>query len=297
MEARVRSVTRRRATQRRVALAAGVSAVALAAWLPLRAGIGAPTAHDAPQAIDTRAHRRVVVPGPQGSVVPRSGGTASAPATTDRPHSHTGASTHAEPVTPSGGAGQPRSGSHATSHPSYPVVKMEKKVDQKGVELVAIKTPNASAVANVAAVNAGVANIGLNVATVMCAVDGADTLTVGETGTWTAISSHASEAHWPNGDPASAPYSQAFATPGTYEIVLDVTYDGLANMQCHRSVTVVAPPVVDPPVIPDPAPPVVEPDPGAVNPSVEPSGQPVEVTAEGTDGSADGGVGGGEALP
>jgi hypothetical protein len=288
MEARVRSVTRRRAVQRRTALAAGVAVIAVVAWLPLRAGVGGPTGGAATEAVRTRSNDRAATPGsataPALPQTARSGVPASTPSAGRPRPPATGrglpALAPAEHGKASSGRPQP------STHTVYPVVKLAKKQSAANIDLVPMRTPNSSAVASVVAMDVAEATEGLNIATVLCAVDGPDTLTVGETGTWTSVSSGASEAHWANGDPASSPYSLTFPEPGSYEIVLEVTYDGLATMQCHRAVTVDPVPDPDPPVTTEPGP---EPDPTEVGgdpTTVDGSGEPTDQTAEVTADSA-----------
>jgi hypothetical protein len=288
MEARVRSVTRRRAVQRRTALAAGVAVVAVAAWLPLQAGVGGPSGGGAPEAVRTWSNDRAATAPGSGTApaLPRSeGGTTSAPTPgTGRPRPP--APGREVPALVPDARKHAPARPHPPEHPVYPVVKMIKKKASPNVDLVPLTTPNASAVASIVAMDVAEANEGLNVATVLCAVEGPDTLTVGQTGSWSAISSGANDAHWTTGDPASAPYEHTFTEPGTYEIVLDVTYDGLATMQCHRSVTVEPAPDPEPPVTTEPEP---EPDPieGGEDPTaIDGSGDPTEQTAAVTADSA-----------
>jgi hypothetical protein len=282
MEARVRGVSRRRATQRRVVAAAALATVAIVGWLPLRTALQAPAVREAPEAI-----RSDVAEGewptdwpPEADAPSRADGTATAPTIERGTPPGTDGPDRPSPSTPSGGKQVAKQPSRAGEgdHPPFPVVKM-KTPRKQGMDLVPITTPTASAVASVMALDANEPEASLGVATVLCAVDGPEELQVGETGTWTATAPGANDARWVDDTTATVPYSHTFAEPATYEIVLDVAYDELATMQCHRNVTVEPDP--EPPVTPDPDPPATPgPDPTAIDTSGEPSTEPNEISIQ-----------------
>lgn len=295
MQARVHRVTRRRAVQRRTALGAGVAVVALAVWVPLQAGLFSATAPRGNEAVTVGtsgefgpspvSEQSATLPRPTGIAGSRSTGTPGG-----RPH---GAPNRgAAPLAAPRPDGKRTATPPATGHQHYPVVKMAKKADPK-VDLIPITTATASAVASISAGDSAVPEAGLAEMTVLCAVEGPEKLLVGETGTWTATAPGATDAHWATGDPASSPHVEAFAAPGTYEIVLEVNYAGVASMRCHRSLTVEAPPATDPAATDPPAEP--EPaqnptDPGPIDNPGETSGGPSAQSIEGTAGPLADGV-------
>jgi hypothetical protein len=285
MEARVRRVTRRRAAQRRAALAAGAIAATFLVGVSFRAGLVGPNHEPAPAAFSpTTDPRYVTGSGADGrDGVTDSTGMQTTPGTSGRVESQASPNTSLRPPQTRLETPKPTPKAGTIKHPPFPVVKMMKKAELK-VELVPIKTAMASAVASIAVAGDAVAAPvpAMATATIVCAVDGPTTLKVGETGTFTATAPGASSARWASGLDAATPHVETFAAAGTYEIVLDVTYDGVATMQCHRAVTVEAPPpdpgpVTEPEPEPDPTDPPV--DPGSIDPAGEPTVDSTAVSA------------------